>query len=148
MKSISLSIPVLMAGILILSGGSFYGGIKYQFSKTPTQTSAPGQRDFANRVGAMRGSGSQRGGNGFVSGPILSKDTNTLTITDRSGGSKIVIFSSSTKIGKIADGTLNDLVTGTDVVVNGTANPDGSITATMVQVRPAQSIPQGQQPAR
>ncbi len=146
MKHLPLSTPILAMIGLVLAGGSFYGGMIYQSSRTPSRTMA--QNEAAGgpggfRQGGMRGGtngsmGGARGmgGGGFVQGSVLSKDSTSLTIQQRDNGSKIVIFSSSTKIGKITDGTLNDISTGSDVVVNGTTNADGSVTASMIQLRP------------
>lgn len=137
MKQLSVSAPVLVIAGLVLAGGSFYGGMTYQSSQTPartlTQNDAAGGGGF--RQGGMRGG--QRGGSGgFVQGSVLSKDVNSLTIQQRDNGSKIIIFSSSTKIGKIADGSLADINNGSEVVINGTTNSDGSVTASMIQLRP------------
>jgi hypothetical protein len=54
------------------------------------------------------------------------------------GSSKIVYFSDSTMIGKSTQGAASDLNTGEQVMANGTSNPDGSITAQNIQIRPAQ----------
>jgi hypothetical protein len=50
------------------------------------------------------------------------------------GSTKIVLVSATTQITKSATGTQADLKTGENVVVTGTPNSDGSLTATNVQL--------------
>ncbi len=45
-----------------------------------------------------------------------------------------MLLSSNTTVSKVSDGTLADLTTGQDVVVTGTTNNDGTVTATRVQL--------------
>jgi hypothetical protein len=42
---------------------------------------------------------------------------------------------------KTTAGTSNDLVVGTNVSVQGTANPDGSVSAQIISIRPPQQAP-------
>jgi hypothetical protein len=78
----------------------------------------------------------QGSGAGFVSGEVISKDDTSVTVKDRSGGSKIIFLAESTEVTKSAEGAIGDLAVGTSVIANGKTNPDGSITATTVQIRP------------
>ncbi len=126
--------------LVLVGGGSFYGGMKYQTSKTPTVASRAGV--FANGAGGRMGGLPGRGmgganGAGFLAGEVVSKDASSLTLKLSDGGSKIVLYTSSTRIGKTTEGTINDLTNGTTVTVNGTANQGGSVTADMIQIRPA-----------
>jgi hypothetical protein len=123
---------------IILCSLSFYAGMQYSVSKNTTQ-----RVQFAgqfNRMGQTETNGQRTGmrgaGVGMVSGEILSKDAKSITIKDRTGGSKIVFLGASTEVMKSAAGTIDDLAIGTNVITNGTANSDGSITATTVQIRP------------
>jgi hypothetical protein len=86
-------------------------------------------------------------GSDFLAGQVLSKDANGITVqlmnnvpggnsTSTSTGSKIVIISGSTAISKYDAGTSADLAVGQQVVVTGTDNSDGSVTAQNVQIRP------------
>jgi hypothetical protein len=52
---------------------------------------------------------------------------------------KIIYYSGSATIGKMNTGSAADLKRGDQVVVNGPSNPDASITAQNIQIRPAGS---------
>ncbi|MDP3772482.1 MAG: hypothetical protein Q8Q94_03895 [bacterium] len=134
---------MIAVGTLLLSSGSFYAGIRY--GQTGNQASRNnGSEYFANGpagIGTGRGSPSGRGGTrngaaGFTSGEVIAKDTQSITLKIRDGGSKIILYSPSTMIEKPAPGTATDLLTGTQLVIMGDANADGSITAKNIQIRP------------
>lgn len=72
----------------------------------------------------------------MVAGEIISKDEKSVTVKLRDGGSKIVFYYDGTKIDKFVSGNAADLEVGKNVVVSGTTNFDGSVTAQSVQVRP------------
>lgn len=137
-------IAPLIIGALVIGGGSFYGGMQYQKSQVP----AAGQGQFARGQGngAMRviggaGGAGRAGANGmaggFTAGEVISKDAMGITLKLRDGGSKIILTSSSTRIGKMTDGSLDDVKEGTEVTVTGSTNQDGSVSASMIQLRPA-----------
>lgn len=127
-----------VAGVVLL-GASFWGGMSYAKSSTPTrgnfaqfgQGASGGQ--FAGRAGAgMRGMAG-----GITVGQIIAKDANSITVKMQDGSTKIALVSGSTAVTKQASGTQDDLSVGTQVVVTGPANSDGSVTAQSVQIRPA-----------
>ena len=153
-------LPVIIA-VVIVGAGAFYGGIKYDAS-TSLQANVmqagtqglsgangfpgAGGQNAAGRTGgnaafARRGA---QGGN-MVNGEILSSDDKSITVKIPTGGSKIVFFAGSTKIMKSVDVAATDLTTGENVMVTGTQNTDGSVTATMIQIRP--EMPEGANPA-
>ena len=141
---------ILGVAFVVVAGAFFYGGIKFQQSKVSasganrsTAATAAGARA---RAGGFRGAGA---GSDFINGQIISKDANGITVqlmsnpnaagagaASTSTGSKIVILSGSTQISKYDAGTASDLTVGQSVVVTGTDNSDGSVTAQNIQIRP------------
>jgi hypothetical protein len=144
-KNLLLIIIVLIA----VGAGAFYGGIKYAKSKNPQSDFARGNfqnfRDLSpeERQSALQKSGvdlSARGGNrtraGMISGEIIAKDEQSVTVKMPDGGSKIIFFSESTEITKSVGGSANDLAKGGQITINGQENDDGSYAAKTIQLRP------------
>lgn len=126
--------------ILILIGAAlFYGGWKLgqakSASSSPASFGSSGFGAFANN--SRRGIGSGNGG--AASGEVISKDSNSFTIKLRSGGSELILLSSSTPILKSSRGTLDDLQVGSTVTVQGQTGQAGTFNADLVQIRPASS---------
>lgn len=121
--------------LVIVAGGAFFAGMKYQQSKSPSFNFAQGGQ--GTMIFRQRGQGGQ-GGQNFrpVRGDILSVDSNGLTVKLQDGSSKIVILSGNTTFIKEASATKDDLKAGDTVAVIGTANSDGSVTAQTVQINP------------
>ncbi len=126
---------IILGLVLIIL--SFYGGMKYDQSKVAsTQTARTGQ--FAGRAGGARG-GVFGGG---AMGQILSKDAQSITIalmstsSTVSTGSAIVYVSASTTIAKTTTIPLSALNIGDTVIVAGSKDASGAISATSIQIRP------------
>lgn len=127
------------------------GGIGFFAGKGMTNRNSQNpQSGFANRGnqggmtnGSNRGGqgGSMMRGGGFANGEVSSVDANSIVVKMRDGSSKIVLYAPSTEIGKFTTGVLSDVVVGKQIMINGTANSDGSVTATNIQIRP--NIPTG-----
>ena len=144
--------PLIALLVVVIAGISFYGGMTYQKQQTPVagnfanlspedrqqrmQALGGGAGGFAGRGGNGGQAGGQIRMGGFVNGEVMAKDEKSMTMKLRDGGSQIVFFSASTTIGKMTDGSLQDLVTGTQVMVAGNTNTDGSMTAQSIQLRP------------
>jgi hypothetical protein len=77
------------------------------------------------------------GGGGMVNGTVMAKDAATITIKLPSGSTKNVLYSSATTVAKSATGSLDDVAKGVTVMVTGSSNTDGSVTAERIQVVPA-----------
>ena len=129
-------ITIAVVAVLVIGAGSFYGGMKYGQGKAPganLQRGAQGQFGQGNKTGFV---GRRASGAGFVNGQIIAKDDKSITVKSRDGGSKLILLSESTEISKSATGTVSDLAKDVQIIANGTTNPDGSITATNIQIRP------------
>ncbi len=125
-----------------VGGASFYGGMLYGKAGSPQGGDRGGRGQFAGGPGGRQG-GFARGANGgFVGGTVISKDDKSLTVEQRNNGSKIVFFTDKTQTMRSVTGTLDDVAVGATIMVQGSANPDGSVTAESIQIRP--SMPPGQ----
>lgn len=87
---------------------------------------------FAGGNGGMRGGGA----GGFLTGSVAAKDTGTITLNTRDGSSHIVIVTPATSVSKSVSGSLTDVSVGSVITVSGTTNRDGSIVASILQIRP------------
>jgi hypothetical protein len=128
-------IILFVVGALVIAGGSFYGGYSYSQSNLPKGFSQANMQNFRDRT---QGQGTAQPGNrmigGGVIGEIIKMDDQSLTVKGQDGSSKIVFYSDTTKISKSAQGTKTDLINGTQVIVNGTQNSDGSYTAANIRI--------------
>ena len=131
------NMAILIAAVLISLGAGFFGGLEYQKSKRTTAF-----RNMA--VGLQNGSGTVRTGvsrtgtsiTGVrpVSGQVTNIDSTGITIKTQDGGSKIILFSGSTKFNKTTEGSVTDLKTGDNVMVIGTQGTDGTVSAESISI--------------
>jgi hypothetical protein len=124
-------IALAVGGVLLASAG-FLAGMEYSRMNVPSRVP---RGDFAGMRGAQ--GGARMMGGGFVTGEVLSKDDKSVTVKSRDGGSRIVFYSGSTHIGKSVDGVIDDIAVGSRVLISGTANSDGSISAQTITMNPA-----------
>ena len=143
-------IPVIVVVVIAVAAGAFFGGRASAGGGTPTleqamarlqsATAAEQQQAFrggnGNAPGFVGGGGAGARGNGggAVAGSIVSADASSITVKTSDGSTKIVLVPGSTTIAKTQPGTMADLTTGQTVIVTGTSNSDGTVTATRVQV--------------
>jgi hypothetical protein len=147
-------ISITIIAVIVIGAGMFYAGMQYGTSKAKAAQvvsrgnfgGAAGANGGQRSGGAQGGQAGQRAGGGvagggFVNGSVISKDNTSITVKAQDGSSKIVFFSDSTTIGKTTSGSASDLNTGQQVMINGKANSDGSVTAQNIQIRPDQPAP-------
>lgn len=125
---------IIVAGlaVILVGGASFWAGMTYQKNRQ--------QAAFSRQFGARFGSAANRAGSRLM-GEILKADENSITVKLPDASSKIVLFSDKTMLNKAAPATKDDLKVGERVVTFGSDNPDGSVTATNIQLNPSQPTP-------
>jgi hypothetical protein len=129
MKNKIIAIVVL----IVVAGGAFYFGV--QNGKSSATAAATAARSaFTRGTGGAAGA---RAGGGAVTGQVVSVSANSLSISLPAGGSQNIFFTPATPVTKTVSGSVADLTVGTNIVVTGTANSDGSESATSIQIRPA-----------
>ena len=127
-KKYIVHIVWLVVAIVAFVGGMYYG------KATASPSLAGRSGSFAS---STRGGTGARGGagGGFVTGSIVSKDAQSLTVQLANGNSEVVFYSTSTSVIIPSPASVSDLTPGTSVIVGGTQNSDGSVTAQTIQVR-------------
>lgn len=122
---------------LIIGIGIGYTGGKTLAHSSVSQNTPGG---FAGNYGGVPG-GMMRGGNrgtgGFLTGTVATKDSGSITLNTRDGSSHVVFVTPATSVSKSVSGTMTDVSVGATVIVSGTTNSDGSVSATLLQLRPA-----------
>ncbi len=138
-----------VVAVIVVGAAAFFGGMQYQKSQTRQAFAdgAAGRGQLGNRAGGTGAGGAARGG--AVRGQILSSDNNSITVKMMDGSSKIVLLSGSTTVSEATTGSVQNLQPGKNVMVFGTTNSDGSVTAQNVQVGDGQMMfgNRGQTPA-
>jgi hypothetical protein len=132
-------ISAVLISVVLAGGAGYWLGQKTGGSKTiatnGNATNYSGARPGATGTRSAN-SNFNRQGNLLV-GEVLKIDDQSLTIKLRDGGTKIAFFTASTTVGKFTAGAKTDLALGQNITITGAANPDGSVAANMVQIRPA-----------
>jgi flagellar basal body-associated protein FliL len=142
-RTMKKPIFIFIAVVLIVAAGAFYGGMKYNqsknhlsnFTRQNFQNMTPEQRQQMLQGNIGGNAATRRTGSNFVSGEIISKDNNSLTVKLPDGGSKIIFLSASTTISKMTQGSANEIEVGKQITVSGIQNSDGSYTANNIQIR-------------
>ncbi|HET9946628.1 MAG TPA: DUF5666 domain-containing protein [Patescibacteria group bacterium] len=119
---------IICAILVILAGaGGFLGGMQYAKNNNAT-----GVGQYARRFGT----GFRQNGVAPVRGQVISLDPTTMTVKLADGSSKIIVVSTNTTYLKLQAGALSDIKSGDTVMVLGTNNSDGSVTAQNVEINP------------
>lgn len=126
----------IIIGALVIVVIAFFGGVKYGQSGNQSASTAQNRAGQFAAFSGMRGARTGNGNSGLISGNIIAKGSDNISIKLSDGSSKIALYSPATAIEKTVSGGTGDLATGTYVVVTGTANSDGSISANNIQIRP------------
>jgi len=139
---------MLVVGFIAVALIAFYAGTQYSSSKKTSNLPNGmqfGQGGQGGQFGQARG---MRAGGGNVFGQIIAKDATSITVqlktpgnqpgntTATGTGSKIVFYTGTTTVSKTTDGTIDDLAIGKNISVQGTQNPDGSVNAQTISIRP------------
>jgi len=137
MQKNNVTIIVIVA--LIFAAGGFFGGMKYQESKTPSfagRTVPGGQFPGGAQGDRQVPEGGQLRQQNFspVSGEIVSIDEGSITVSMPDGSSKIVLLTDTTSVNKTEEGSESDLIVGEQVMIIGSQNSDGSVTAQNVSI--------------
>ena len=116
--------------VIALVGGIFWG-----MAITPNR----GTGTFAGRTGVAGGAFAGRGGagGGLAMGSVTAIDAQSITLQLANGNSENVFYSSSTPVIVPQPASISSITTGTNVIITGTSNSDGSLTAQSIQVRSA-----------
>jgi hypothetical protein len=123
--SIITGVVALVVGL----GVGYYGaGVLHPAATTPTRGS------FAGAGGAARAGAN---GAGLLSGTVAASDAGSITLDTRDGSSHVVLITPSTTVSKSVSGSESDVTVGATVIVSGTTNSDGSVSASSIQLRPA-----------
>lgn len=143
MKNTNLVIGCMVTAVVV-GGVSFYGGTLYQKSKITSQFGARGNRNFSQGQNGQAGNQknpsapAMMGRGGAVMGEVTAKDDKTLTVKMSDGSSRIVVISDSTTYRISNEANLEKIVVGTKIATFGTANSDGSTTASSIEINPLQ----------
>lgn len=138
------TIIVFIVALLVVGAGAFFGGMTFGKAQAATNQQAQFQR-FASRAGQFPGNGQFPGGaqasgtpqagaagQGFARGGTVGTveqiDGNTLIVSTTDGPVKVQI-TDTTLIQKTTEITAAELEKGSSVIVTGSRNDDGSITA-------------------
>ncbi len=132
MQKNKVAIIVGVACIVVGFIGGFLIGRSSGISRTAENFGQNGSRQFA-RMGGQNGS--------TVAGEVSAVDGNSITVILRNGGSNIVFYSTSTPVAKSVEASSSDIAIGQQVIIAGTSNSDGSITANSIQIRSAAPMP-------
>lgn len=108
--------------------------MQYQKSQKPI----PGDKSVSEHPNGQNRPGNRFAGEGRqpIAGEVISISKDSITVKDQEGGSKIVFILDETNFRKSEEGSLEDLSEGTQVMIIGSENSDGIVTANSIQLNP------------
>jgi len=130
-NTVSIAIIALIVGV-----GIGYAGAS-MFARPAATLSQDTRGGFNGRVGGM-----MRGAGGLLSGTVAKKDTGSITLNTKDGNSRVIFITPDTSVSKSVSGTLDDVSVGATIIASGTTNSDGSVSASLIQLRPATPAPE------
>jgi hypothetical protein len=136
------ALPTAVLVVLVALAAGFWGGAMAEKHHNPSASSQ--LAGLANRLASARGSGTgaaaggvARGGGAAATGIITAVQGQTLYLTGSDGSLIKVTLGPSATVEQMEPSTLAGLHTGNTAIVQGTRNPDGSVTATAIVSTPA-----------
>lgn len=132
------NIAVTLIVAFVIGGAGFYGGMQYQksqggFAAGRGPGGSGGQFPNGQRPSGAP-NGFREGGSQPVSGEITGMDDTTFTVKTQDGSSKIVVYSGSTTVNKTSPGSASDLKVGENVMVIGSQESNGTVTAQTISL--------------
>jgi hypothetical protein len=150
-KRILIGLGILLLVVLAAGGGFYAGTVTAQdrarqgFNRGQFAAGQAGQPQRPSRTpqpGQQQG-GARSGPGGGVMGTIKSAEGNTLVVTTSDGDTQVHV-TDTTLIEKYTAVGVGDLNVGERVVVSGSQNDDGSVTARSIQSMRNFQAPQSQ----
>lgn len=131
MKKIKTYIIWVIVAIIALVGGIFWG--KAMGASGAASTQRPFAGAFASSTRGFAGRGAGAGGSVYA-GQVASISGTNLTLQLPNGNSEVVFYATSTPVNEQASVPISKVAKGTNVIINGTANSDGSVTAQSIEI--------------
>jgi hypothetical protein len=130
-KSYKATIIWVIVAIIAFVGGWYIG--------KSTSASSTGRGAFASSTrGGFAGRAGGAGG-GFVAGTVSAIDSDSITLQLANGNSENVFYSSSTSVIEPMPASISSVTPGTMVMIGGTTDSSGNLTASSIQIRSAGS---------
>ncbi len=121
--------------VILAAVAGFFAGSKFQGAnfRSGNQTFFQNGEQRTGMMNGRFGNGNPNGARGGR-GQVVDINGNSMTIKLNDGTTKLVNLTSSTTYVKTATASSSDVKTGDTVLVIGTSNSDGSITAQDIQI--------------
>jgi hypothetical protein len=137
-NTIVIGVVALLVGI----GAGYFGATAFAHPATGAGAYARGSTTTGAFAGARTGGAAGAGG-AVTTGTVAAADAGSITVDTRDGSSHVVLITPQTTFSKSVSGSATDAAIGTTVIVTGSTNSDGSVSANNVQIRPAGSMMPG-----